>query len=201
MISIAVLTVLGLGAAGGAALATSKLHVLSRACVATKSRALTAPVSGRCPKGTLLEQVGSSTPRHTGPAGAPGATGAQGPQGPQGPAGAAATAKSYVVNYEQGGHAPVNASPGVTLSAGPYDNEAGHSEDTYWHFPADISICAIAVTTVESNGLYAVEGGGSSVTGPIAQAGRNPSDPHIVYVDTEWPGGTGTSFSLLVTCP
>ncbi len=179
MLLTAALTLVAVGAAGGAAVAGSKLHVLTRACVATASRAIMAPTNGHCPKGTLLEQVGASTPGRTGAAGRPGAAGAQGPQGlqgPAGPAGAPATAKSYVVNYLQGASAAVNSSAGVTMTGGPYDNAAGHYEDTYWHFAADISACAIEVTTVQHNGVYAVEGGGSSVTGPIAAAGRNPSD-------------------------
>jgi hypothetical protein len=195
---LASLSLIGLGAAGAVAAASIKLHVLSQVCVATKSRAVTAPTRGHCPAGTLLEAVGTTK---VGKTGATGPSGPAGPAGAAGPQGAPASAKTYIVNWKRGQHVPVNAYAGVVLSGGPFDDAGEHSEDTTWEFPVDVTNCALGVSTASQSGLYLVEGG--PPPGPIAQAGRNSGDPRTVYVDTAWPGSSagGTDFSLLVTCP
>jgi hypothetical protein len=196
---LAGITLLVVGAAGGAALAAGRLHILTKACVATASRAITAPKLGKCPKGSLLEQVGSSTPGKTGATGATGstgATGATGSQGPQGPAGTPAPTKTYILNYRQGSGV-ANASSGVTLVAGPFDDAVGHTEDTKWSFPVDITSCTPQVTVTHTTSIYAID---ASPPGPLAQVSYAGSAPSQLWVETEWEGGTGTDFSLLVTC-
>jgi hypothetical protein len=84
----------------------------------------------------------------------------------------------------------------VTLVTGPTDNSTTHDEGTTWTFPVDISTCGVTVSVVGNGAYYAVYG---TPPGPLAQVAR--LDHHRLYVNTEWGGGTGADFSLLVTCP
>jgi hypothetical protein len=172
---------LGTGAAAGAAVAATKLHVLSQACVATKSRAVTAPTKGRCPSGSVLEAIGTTRV---------GKTGATGPAGPAGPTGAPASTKTYIVNWQNLGL--VNATNGVTQVGSAVENATDHTEVTRWRYPVDLSACAVEVTPVNSNG---------TASGPAAQAGHVGGYAADLWVETLWPGGTGIDFSLLVVCP
>lgn len=195
------------GAAGGAAVAAGKLHVLSQACVATKSRAITAPVAGHCPKGTLLETVGAAARGKTGvrglvgPAGPKGSTGSRGPTGPRGATGAtgakgstgpAATVKSYVFNWAGGKIA--NASSGIVVNLDKVDKTA-FTELLQLTMPVDITTCAVEATPVGANALY------DFATAPAIQAARVTAGPKNLNVETHWPSGTALDFSLLVTCP
>lgn len=195
------------GAAGGAAVAASKAHVLSHACVATKSRAVTAPRAGRCPAGTLLETVGAAVRGRTGvrgpagPVGPRGATGSRGSTGPRGATGAtgargatgpASTAKSYVFNWQGGKIA--NASSGIVVNLDKVDRTAD-TELLQLTLPVDITTCAVEATPVGATAFY------DFASAPAVQAARVTAGPKNLNVETHWPSGTPLDFSLLVACP
>jgi hypothetical protein len=192
------------GAAGGAAVAASKPHVLRQACVATKSRAITAPRAGHCPAGTLLETVGAAARGRTGvrgpagPTGPRGATGAKGSTGPKGSTGAkgstgpAATLKSYVFNWQGGKIA--NASSGIVVNLDKVDKTA-FTELLQLTLPVDITTCAVEATPVGASAFY------DFATAPAIQAARVTAGPKNLNIETHWPSGTALDFSLLVTCP
>jgi hypothetical protein len=198
------------GAAGGAAFGAAKLHVLSQACVATKSRAITAPRAGHCPTGTLLETVGAAARGKTGvrgpvgargATGAKGATGSKGATGPRGATGAtgakgstgpAATVKSYVFNWAGGKIA--NASSGIVVNLDKVDKTAD-TELLQLTLPVDITTCAVEVTSVGANAFY------DFASAPAVQAARVTAAPRNLNIQTHWPSGTALDFSLLVTCP
>lgn len=192
------LGLIGLGAAGGVAAASVKLHVLSQVCVGTKSRAVTAPTKGHCPAGSLLEVVGTTKVGKTGATGPAGPPGAVGAQGPQGLPGAPASTKTYILNWVSGKIA--NATPGVTEVGTATDDNTATTEATNWHFPVDVTACAIQVSVVSVGTTYSFYAGSASVgAGPAVQATRLGTNG--VYVVSVWPGGAGVDFSLVVTCP
>jgi Collagen triple helix repeat (20 copies) len=201
-------TLVGAGAIGGVAVAGSRLHVLALACVATKSRAVTAPVGRHCPAGALLETVGTAARGKTGPRGKQGFTGATGHQGntgktgPTGPAGktgatgkAGATGKtgtgtSYIVNWQK--RAIANATTGITLTSDVTDATA-NTETVGLKLPVDISACGVSVTPVTTNAFPAGT--------PQAQAYRTTSSTTLVTVMTKGGTAPGIDFSLTVICP
>jgi hypothetical protein len=154
---------------------------------------------GPLPRRHAARGCGTTKVGKTGQTGATGPAGPAGAAGPQGIPGAPASTKTYIVNWQRGRTTALNASAGVVLSGPPVDTPVEHSQITTWEFPVDLTNCALEVSTASQNGTYFVEGG--PPPGPIAQVGRNPDDPRSVSVYTVWPGGTGTDFSLLVTCP
>jgi hypothetical protein len=90
----------------------------------------------------------------------------------------------------------------VTQVGTAIDNATYKTELTRWRFPVDVSACAVEVTPVNSNGIAAeYPGSGVIGSGPAAQAGHVGAYPADLWVETVWPGGTGTDFSLLVVCP
>lgn len=138
-------------------------------------------------------QLVAGAPGATGAAGAPGPTGATGPAGPQGPAGAPATTRTSIVNWQSNSMA--NASSGVAFVART-DDRPTHSQVTSWDVPQKTSDCAVLASPSGSNGFYAFYTGTPSI-----QTARVAGAPNRVVVETQWLGGTGTDFSLLVTCP